>query len=482
MNGLNLRGSRWILIGALGLCTVLTAHAPALGQQQQLERFERRLERIRRLDRLEIEREVPAEQRALIDYGAYASFYFLGIDDTRGNTRILRQTDLNAYLRMNVDNVHRVFIRGRVAYEDFNNGDSFDGEGDEWIGPNLERAFYEFDLANYLAAYEGQASDDYNLRVRGGRQLVHWANGLVLSRELDGAVVTNQFGDLAIDVLGGRTREEQVDLDPFRPDFDEDANRNFYGGRLSYEIAPGHRPYLYGVMQKDHNPNRTFAGTNFHYDSWYIGLGSEGVIGDRFRYGVEFAWEGGEGLSDGLRGPQQVEDIEAWALDIQGDYLFNDSANTRLSGELLLASGDDDRNLHTTSAFGGNQPGTTDEAFNAFGLLHTGLSFSPAASNLLMVRGGASAYPFHGTETFKRLQLGFDLFAFNKMDSDAPIDEPTRAGERFLGVESDFYANWQVTSDLAWSVRYGVFFPNDDAIVSDDDPRHFVFSGVTLGF
>jgi len=48
-------------------------------------------------------------------------------------------------------------------------------------------------------------------------------------------------------------------------------------------------------------------------------------------------------------------------------------------------------------------------------------------------------------------------------------------------VEPDIYLNWQITSDLALSVRYGAFFPGD-AIENDGKVRQFLYTGVTIAF
>ena len=450
--------------------------------QTPLSRFERQLEMIRRDTRQRIQPDVPADQRALIDYGGYLSQSFFAIDDIGQNTHILRQTDLNGFFRLNLDDAHRVFVRGRVGYQDFNSGDSFNGEGDQWIGPQLERAHYTFNLRRAYEAYQGE-SLDFNVRVKGGRQLVHWANGLVLSQELDGARGYLDWGGFTFEGFAGRTWDEQVDFDSSRPDFDDDTQRDFFGGKLSYELTPHHTPYVYGIVQRDRNENEPLnvlgSTTRFNYDSHYIGVGSTGDVTDNLRYGVEAVYQGGESLSFDPFGSQTTEDIQAWALDIRGDYLLNDPANTRFIGEVILASGDDDRG-HTSNTFGGNTPGTDDNAFNGFGLVNTGLAFGPNASNLLLTRFGVSSYPLHGTEWFRRLQLGVDLFIFNKLDSDAPIDEPTSV-DRYLGTEADFYANWKITSDLSFTTRYGVFFPGE-AIQAEHDARHFVYTGITLGF
>jgi hypothetical protein len=148
---------------------------------------------------------------------------------------------------------------------------------------------------------------------------------------------------------------------------------------------------------------------------------------------------------------------------------------------VILASGDDDRG-NTSNTFAGNTPDTDDNAFNAFGLLNTGLAFAPQVSNMLAFRVGGSTFPLPDLGPLRRLQIGTDLFLYNKLDSDAPIDEPTTGNERFLGWEPDFYINWQATSDVTFVFRYGVFFPNADAFNGDDTARQYIYGGMTYAF
>ena len=104
-------------------------------------------------------------------------------------------------------------------------------------------------------------------------------------------------------------------------------------------------------------------------------------------------YQGGCGLSSAVEPripavvPQTQEDIHAWAVNARLDHLRGDANNTRYSLELLIASGDDDR-LTSNSAFGGNLTGSSDTAFNAWGLVNTGLAFGGELSNLVMVRAG----------------------------------------------------------------------------------------------
>ncbi|MEE9211033.1 MAG: alginate export family protein [Phycisphaeraceae bacterium] len=469
-----------------GLCGVVMG-------QVTLERFERQLEQIRRETQLLVEPSVPPEQRAVIDYGGFVSFNFLAIDDLGQNTHILRQTDVVVYTRLNFDGVHELFARVRSTYRDFNSGDSFDGNGDDWVEPTLDRAIYTFNLGRYIETNEGRTPKG-NIIIRGGRQLVHWANGVTLSQEIDGGVVTLSYDPLTLDIVAGITRHSITDIDSSRPGFEGDTKRGFYGAMLSVQAGANHRPFIYGLVQDDRNdPTVLIVGattTRFDYNSYYIGAGSTGALSDNLLYGVELIYEGGEGLSNSFNNTTLVpiaqtrEDIHAFAADVTLDYLVGDSNRSRLSGEMILATGDTDR-LTTTNTFAGNQTGTDDNAFNAFGLINTGLAFNPNVSNLLMFRIGASTFPLHSNQAlhvgaFDRLQVGVDLFIFNKLNRNAPIDEATSAST-YLGFETDVFVTWQLTSDLTVSTRYGVFFPGD-AITTDLDERHFFFTGVTLAF
>jgi hypothetical protein len=470
--------------------TLFVVLAPFTRAQTSVERFSRQLEQIQRETTLRADTAVPVDQRTLIDYGGYFSLNYFMIDDPNQNTHILRQYGLVGYGRINIDGVHEIFGRGILEYNDFNSGDSFDGEGDEF-DPRFDRLYYRFDLARYFAAYKGEQID-YNVVFQGGRQLAYWANGLVLSQVLDAAVLDLTWGPLTLELLGGITpHHDTVDFDSSRPHFDDHTSRGFYGGVLSWQLSQKHRPYVYVLFQQDYNHDQVrttgIINTRFDYFSWYIGAGSAGSIGDRLLYGVEVVYEGGSGLSNSFTTasgtiepiPQTDEDISAWAADVRLDYVFTDARRTRINAELIAASGDDDR-LHTSNTFAGNTSGTDDNAFNAFGLLNTGLAFAPNVSNLLALRVGASTFPIPDQRIFRRLQVGTDIFIFNKMERDAPIDEPTLEG-RYLGWEPDVFINWQITSDVTLALRYGIFFPSSDTVISDDS-RQFFFAGLTFAF
>lgn len=470
---------------AAGL-SVLALGSSALAQTS-IERFERQLEQIQRDTRLRIDENVPTDQRAFFDYGGYVTLNFLAIDDVEQNTHILRQYDLVGYGRLNIDNVHEFFLRARTGYRDFDKGDSFDGEGDVTTWPTIEQAYYRFDLGRYLSGYKGKQTDN-NVIFEGGRQFVYWANGLVLAETLDGVLLDVTYGKLDLQLLAGVTSHDVVDIDSSRPQFDDFTERDFYGVMLSAQLGK-HKPFIYGLLQHDSNPNTALVTgsttTHFDYDSWYIGAGSNGSLGDRVVYALEFAYEGGRGLSNSFDPAtltsvkQTKEDVQAAALDFRLDYLLSDPRKTRLTFESILATGDTDR-IQASNTFGGNRSGTNDHSFNAFGLLNTGLAFSPSVSNLISLRAGASTFPIPSSNMFRRLQVGTDVFVFAKFREDAAVEETT-SSDRFLGWEPDVYVNWQIASDVTFALRYGVFFPGA-AIVSDDHPRNFFYAGLTFAF
>jgi hypothetical protein len=473
-------------LATAALTAICTPDARA---QTELERFQRQLEQIQRDTRVRVDSRIPAEQRTLFDYGGYLSLQYLSLDDQNGDNHGLRQYDLVGYANLNLDGVHQFYTSVRGSYRDFNPGDPFsESEGSGWYG-ELDRAFYRFDLQRYKSAYEGQ-SIPYNVVVTGGRQLVYWANGLTLSQVLDSILVDLEYGPFQVEFLAGITPRRTVDFDSSRPHFEDNTFRGFYGALASVRVGQ-HKPYAYALFQQDYNHDYTSTlgviQTKYEYYSYYLGIGSTGAITDRLAYGIEAVYEGGSTLSNSFDtatffpSDQTENQIQAWAFDGRLDYLFGDRRNTRLSFEVILASGDSDR-ISSTTTFGGNRAGTRDHAFNAFGLLNTGLAFSPSVSNLAAFRFGGSTFPCPDSARFNRLQIGTDFFIFSKMSEAGGIDEVTAVDQgRYLGVEPDFYMNWQITSDVTLVLRYGVFFPNSDVVINDD-ARQFFFGGITFAF
>ena len=490
---------RSAVAGAVAVSLPVAAHAqlpsgagvsPGAEQLQRENRI-RGLQELERNQRLRANLAVPAGQRVLVDYGGYVTVNYLDLDDPEANSHILREYDGIAYGRVNIDGAQEFFLAGRIGYQDFHRGDSFSGRGDEPIDGDVYRGYYRFDLRRYQEAYGGGSNPDFNFTGQVGRDLVYWGNGLVMAQVLDGGIIDLELGGLSLEMIGGVTPIRTVDIDSSRPGFDYNTRRGFYGAMLTANVGQ-HRPFFYWLVQRDYNKMDErqigFLVTKYHYDSNYVGGGSTGELTDKLRYGVEVAYEYGDTLSNSFElvgfgiAPvnQTTDNIASAAIDARLDYLFADPADTRLGVEFIAATGDDDRG-HTSNTFNGNAPNTTDNAFNAFGLVNTGLAFAPDVSNIGVLRVGVSTFPFYDKRPLSRLQVGADFFAFSKFNDDAPIDETTVDGQRFLGFEPDAYLNWQVTSDVTLAMRYGAFFPQSSAFPIDD-VRQFFFVGVTFAF
>ena len=460
------------------------AHAQEGRQQRQIERAVRTAEGPD--FRLQIDPTLSLDARSVIDVGGFTSLTGVWLDDSTGNSRRLFQPEVTLYGRAIIDGAHTFFARARAQYRSYSEDDSFDGRGDRWEEPIFDRYWYEFDLANAVAAQSGTRLDwNFNLRV--GRQFVDWGAGLALSEQLYAARPTFSYKGLSVEGLIGITPGDEgvTDFDASRDDFDEETERPFFGGTVRYTFPSAHEIYAYVLHMGDANSgDRPRAAivpepVSFDYDATYVGFGSTGTIGPDLRYLGEFVYQFGESTSDPLRAAQEREDISAWAARGQLQWFLRDDWLTRVEFEVLLASGDDDR-LTTTDTVGGNLAGTDDKAFNSLGFVNTGLAFAPALSNLALVRAGVATFPFRELDGFDRFQVGADLLVHHKLDADGPIEEPT-SDDAYLGTEADFFVNWRVTSDLSLVARYGVFFPGE-AITGTKDARHFVFLGATLNF
>lgn len=475
--------------GLLASLLIALSGARAFGQDaaSSIERFERSAEQVRRETASQVAREMPLGERAILDYGGYLTLSYLSFDDSVKNNHAFRGYDLVGYGRLNLDNAHDFYVRGRLTYRDFNPGDSFEGQPDHLEG-HLEEAYYRFDLAALNRLSRAREENGDNLTVQIGRQFETWSNGLVLSQYVDGGKVVLAHGPFSLELLASVTAQDlTVDFDSSRPGFENETRRAFYGALLSLQ-AGAHRPFIYAMVQRDQNGEgpETIGpiSTRFRYNSFYIGAGVNGSLSDRLSYGVELVYEGGDTLSSsfdsGTSRPvvQKSDSISAFAGELQLTYLFADRQRSRLGAGLLFASGDADRG-NGSNTFAGNRAGTSDHAFNALGFVNNGLAFSPTFSNLVILRGTASSYPLTSVGSLRQLQIGAEVFAYGKMRRDGGIDEASD-NARFVGWEPDLFVNWQVTEDVTLVMRYGIFFPG--SAIPSDDHRQFFYAGLTYAF
>jgi hypothetical protein len=364
-----------------------------------------------------------------------------------------------------------------LSFVDFDPGDSYDGDDDDVEGPNLERGVYRFDLAKALGA-DGHPSPVVNMVATAGRDLVRFGDGLTLSTPLDHVMLRGISADWDVRILAGKTVGSSDDFDRSRTA--TRTRRNFLGGELRYVAPERHQPYVYLLWQCDRN-REAFRPLlrSFDYDSFYLGVGSTGELGDGIRYAVEGVYE--SGADHGHHVLRSKQEIEAWAFRAELEYLVPVDRRARVSAEYLFASGDSGRFNSPTNTIGGNVGDRTDSGFIAFGYRDTGLSFAPRAANLHMARVGASFYPYPNRRELDRLQVGTDWYLFYKHHRDGAVSDPTadvRSG--YLGWEMDCFLNWRVSSDVAWTARLGAFFPGRS--FSDRAARTFALVGMTWSF
>lgn len=472
-------------LSAAGLLAVVgfpsTLHAQV--DQRQIERIVRQIEET---SRPRIDPRLSLTERTYFEAGGYASLAGIWLNDSDDNSRRLFQPEVALFTRGVIDGGHSFFARARFQYRDFSEGDSFDGRGDRWREPFVERWWYEFDMAGLMAGQTG-IEPRGNINVRVGRQFVDWGQGLALSEQLYAVRPNFSWENFALEGLFGETPDDRsvIDFDASRRGFDNDTKRRYYGGLLRYTAQDNSQFYAFALHMEDRNgsdrPRAPIGDVDFEYNATYFGIGADGAFSPQLLYNAEFVYQIGDSQSDPLRslGNQTEEDISAWALSTRIAYLFRSEHRPIIYFETVAASGDDDR-LVTTDTVGGNLSGTDDNAFNSLGFANTGLAFAPALSNVLIFRVGATAFPFPQEGIFRDLQLGVDLIVHNKLDSDAPIEEAT-SDDMFLGFETDFILNWRITHDLSFVGRYGLFFPGD-AIQSSSSTRQFIYAGLTLSF
>lgn len=468
------------IVGSVGIATSASA-------QDDQRRFERQL---RQADlaayRLKPDTSLTLGERTQIDAGGYVAATGVWLQDSDDNFRRLFQPEASVYARGSLDGVHDFFIRARFAYRDYSSGDSFDGRGDSWNEPFVDRYWYDFNLKRYKAAYNNELIES-NFSIRIGRQFIDWGASLVLSDTLYAVRPVIEFNSAwRVELLAGITPEHTTDFDSSRADYDDKTRRGFYGGRLVYSTTEAAELYAYYLYSPDNYGGTVsrspivLTDVQFETNSHYAGLGTTGSIDPNWVYQAEIVGQFGTNMSDPLRGIQREDALFAGAGRAQLTYVLRDPNQTRFQIEMLAGSGDGDR-LAATTTVAGNQPGTQDHSFQSLGFANTGLAFGPSLANLGSLRIGGNTHPFGNLGTTTELQIGVDAFVFNKIDSSAPIDEPTVSGSRFLGGEVDFYLNWRLTSDLSFNARYGVYFPGE-AILGSKDTRYFVSAGLVLSF
>ncbi|MBN1845864.1 MAG: alginate export family protein [Sedimentisphaerales bacterium] len=458
--------------------------------------------------RLQMDEQVPTDKRVIFDWGGWfrSSYWALDEDVDRGlpnrddGYHAARWQQLRLWGYLNLDDVHRFYARGKLDYWDWNHATSYDHNDSDWDGANLDRGWYDFRLSRYQAAY-GEPAGDLDLALRIGRQYVEFGSGLALSVPLDAVIASVFYQDWQLTGMLAQSISSTNNVDRSIPGNTKE-DRCYWGVQLRYNGWADHEPFAYYFAQTDKDggdeyvlpvPNRDleFYNQKFGYDSQYVGLGSTGKFFHRdLQYVVEVAGQWGKSYAyepwllppvGSLQEQENRQNIQTWIFDTELRYIPRDSRQSEVSVEYLLASGDPDRIFTPTNTVGGNRPHTDDRSFSAWGYRNTGLVLAPRLSNLGMVRAGASTFPVKQIQALRELRIGANCFIYHKQQSEgAASDTLSSKPNIFLGSEFDIYADWRITSDLAWTINYGVYLPGDAFACQKD--RQMLYSAISLNF
>lgn len=426
-----------------------------------------------------LDREVPTADRFSLDVGGWWDAYIMMFDDGVNSSRTQRQTNLRVYGALSLDRgIHTGYVRMKMGWTDWNRGDSYTPNEDDFEGPNLERGWYELDLRK-AAQYYGNRELPFDLKFRIGRDFVQTGTGYGVALPLDHVALIGEWAKFETTFIAGKTPDSTENIDRSRPVADS-SNRNFFILQERYKGFEKHEPFFYWAYQSDHTSEDPLdLLQNYQYDSQYFGFGSTGEIVKNLRYSTEWIIE--RGTSYGDRRFLHTDEIKAWAFDQMLEYFIEHSTQPKLVFEYMFASGDPDRLGSPTNAVGGNRRDHVDNSFVGFGYRDTGLALAPRLSNIHVWRAGGSFRPFPDIKEVKNLELGTDWFLFAKNRSRAAISDPLADQQSgYVGWEMDYYANYRITSDVSWTIRFGSFFPGD--AFSDQTTRTFALTGVTWSF
>lgn len=452
----------------------------AFAQESAAQPSEALLQQQRAADeRLGEQRRELAPLNSLLDWqwGGWVDYYVFHFDDGIQSQRVLQRPSVSLWTRARIDDgAHEIFARGRLSYSYFNPGDEYSRQQD-WVGPNLDRGWYEIDLGKAFRITN--PTDPIQTKVRVGRQDFQFGTGYVYDQPLDAVSIRSKVYDFAITGLIGKSIASYPNLDRSAP-VDSHSDRCLMGVQVEYQGLKNHVPFAYALWNNDKIDERpTDPLQNYSYDTQYFGFGSRGTIVKNLNYWGEFAFEQGHSYGDGMF--SRRDNVDAWAWDFGLEYLWDSPLRPRIAGEYMFASGDPDRLFSPTNAAGGNRGDREDSSFNGFGYRDTGIAAGPTLSNLHIWKLGGSLTPFEQVQILKDMEIGSNWLLYHKHHARAAIsDQTAQQFEGFVGWEMDYFVNWRLSSDLAWTIRWGMFFPG--SAFDNRDERSFLFTGLTWSF
>ena len=458
-------GREWDVRGAGPFILMLFGAASAHAQDQNklLEEERRREMDARRLA------DDGLHQPLLWDAGGWLHAEFVTLDDPpEKEERTLRYLDLRLWGELRLNRTYTAYLRLQTDYVDFNSGDQFEGGDDnEFRFLYVDQAWVEADWS----------TPDTDLVVRAGRQFISLGRGLLFNQVAYGLVGEWAAGPWGVKAFGAHTIIHDDDIDQSLPNHD-DSRRAFGAVEVNWAYSGYHRAYALLMLEKDRNDEDPESATqDWTYDAQYLGLGLRGAFFRDLGYHVEAIYQMGESVAAGTT---DTEDIQAFSLTALVEYRFQTPTSPAVLLEYLYGSGDADRGSVTDVA-AGNQAGTDDDGFLAFGFLQTGYALFPRVSNIHILRLGGSFRPLESSDVGRYLEVGVFGYLYLKDESASPISDPRAfLDDEDVGKEIDLFFRWRVLSDLGVSLNFGRFLPGD--AYDDKDGRNFFSAGFTYGF
>jgi hypothetical protein len=422
--------------------------------------------------------EVPETQGTSFDYGGWYRFSFTRYDDPDMRRKV-SDHDLRIWGSLAIADVHQFYFRGRIDIIDWAHGASPTGQDHDVDGMNLDEGWYRLRLGRFMQKLAGGTKPiDVDLKM--GRQFLEVGRGAVFSQIFDAGLLTVSNFHFNMRVFAGQSVASDHNLDISAPKYWHD-HRTFIGfqGTLK-NVLPRIEPYVYGLWVDDHNPSTGEpVGQGFGYDPKYIGVGARANPIPDVHAWTEFILEDGKSYAAGT---MTREPIEAHAFIAGAEFLPSEwFTRPRIEVEFGLGSGDSDRG-NPTSTVNGNTPGTKDDGFLAYGYYDTGVAFAPRLANLQVLRTTASFHPFEFLDCMRDLELGASFYWFQKDKRTGGVsDASATLPKRGLGTELDLFANWRLTSDLLWTVRWGKHNLGS-AYPNSGDSREYLLTTFTYNF
>ncbi|MBU1864298.1 MAG: alginate export family protein [Candidatus Omnitrophica bacterium] len=415
------------------------------------------------------------EERLLFDFGGwidlrYDEYHNIDNDNTvRDAIDYSESIDFRVWIKAILkpaqdalyENEHSLYIRMKDMLIQERPDDSAGGSDHD--GPHIDYAYITLDFRPVW------------LEI--GRSYYSIGQGIAYSDVHDGAELLVSVYDWQLKGFASHTLPNEDNIDTSVPGYQDQSDRYFYGVEGRYRGCIDHEIYTYLLLQRDFsNEEPEDPAQNYTYDSEYIGLGAEGMVGPSLRYWAEIIYESGKSR---IYASNERKDINAWGGVMGTSYDWDVYSHPAVSCIYGFGSGDSDRG-DVTDTFNGNTYGR-DENFLPFGYINTGYVLSPRLSNLHYYTVGVTCAPLESVNPLKKIQFGIDYYRYYKDAQAGGIsDTDATSSSRDIGHELDATLSWDVTSDLSFVMQYGHFFPGAAYPAATDDDEHYFSFNVTL--